>query len=208
MSRLRLVGLALALAALGGVVIGLAASVVGWAQAKPALPEFHGQATWSPGELRAPRFALHDQNGALVSLTSLRRRPVLLTFLDSRCSSRCPLEGRQLAVMLRSMAPSVRPTLLIVGVNPRGDTAASVRHAASAWQLTGPWEWHWLRGTRRELARVWRAYGIMVQPTSNDITHGMALYLIDGRGFERAAYLFPFLPNFVALDLRRLAEHV
>ena len=38
----------------------------------------------------------------------------------------------------------------------------------------------------RELERVWRAYGIGVEPTTNDITHGMALYLIDRRGFERA----------------------
>jgi hypothetical protein len=34
----------------------------------------------------------------------------------------------------------------------------------------------------------------------------MALYLIDRRGDERAGYLFPFLPNFVALDLRTLAR--
>jgi hypothetical protein len=34
--------------------------------------------------------------------------------------------------------------------------------------------------------------------------HGLVLYLIDRRGFERTGYLFPFLPNFVALDLRTL----
>jgi cytochrome oxidase Cu insertion factor (SCO1/SenC/PrrC family) len=108
-------------------------------------------------------------------------------------------------MMLRRMEPAVRPALLIVGVNPSGDTPSSIRQAMRKWRLTGPWQWHWLRGTRSQLERVWRAYGIGVEPTTNDVTHGMALYLIDRRGFERTGYLFPFLPNFVSLDLRTLA---
>ena len=204
MSRVRLAALVLALGALAGVGIGLiASSLTGQAQA--GSPELHGQASWSPGERRAPSFALLDQEGRRVSLAALRR-PVLLTFLDSRCHGQCPIEGRQLGIMLRRMAPATRPKLLIVGVNPSGDTPASIRHALRTWRLTGPWQSHWLHGSRRELARVWRAYGIGVEPTTNDVTHGMALYLIDRRGFERAGYLFPFLPNFVALDLRALAE--
>jgi cytochrome oxidase Cu insertion factor (SCO1/SenC/PrrC family) len=205
LSRVRLVALVLALGALGGAGIGLiVATVAGRAQATPGLPELHGQASWTPGERRAPSFALRDQSGRRVSLAALRR-PVLLTFLDSRCHAQCPIEGSQLGMMLRRMAPVVRPTLLIVGVNPSGDTPPSIRHAMRKWRLAGPWPWHWLRGSERELQGVWRAYGIGVEPTTNDVTHGMALYLIDRRGFERAGYLFPFLPNFVALDLRTLA---
>jgi hypothetical protein len=52
---------------------------------------------------------------------------------------------------------------------------------------------------------VWRAYGVTVEPGSNDIVHSLALYLIDRRGDERTAYLFPFLPSFVQRDLARLA---
>lgn len=206
MSRVRLAALALVLGALAGVGIGLiATSLTGGAQARASLPGLHGQASWAPRERRAPSFALLDQSGRRVPLAALRR-PVLLTFLDSRCHGQCPIEGRQLGTMLRRMAPAARPTLLIVGVNPSGDTPASIRHAMRKWRLAGPWQWHWLRGTRRELEGVWRAYGIGVEPATNDVTHGMALYLIDRRGFERAGYLFPFLPNFVALDLRALAE--
>ena len=108
--------------------------------------------------------------------------------------------------MLRDMPPATRPTLVIVSVNPAGDTPASIRHAMSQWELTGGWRWHWLRGSRAQLARVWSAYGIGVDPGTNDVTHGMALYLIDKRGDQRSGYLFPFLPNFVALDLRTLAR--
>jgi cytochrome oxidase Cu insertion factor (SCO1/SenC/PrrC family) len=108
--------------------------------------------------------------------------------------------------MLARMAPAVRPTLVVVGINPSGDTPSSIRHAMAKWRLAGPWEWHWLRGTYSQLERVWSAYGITVEPGTNDIAHGMALFLIDRHGFERTGYLFPFLPNFVALDLQKLAE--
>jgi cytochrome oxidase Cu insertion factor (SCO1/SenC/PrrC family) len=205
LSRVRVAVLVLGLGALGGTGIGLIVATFTGAQAKAGLPALHGQASWTAGERRAPTIFLPDQSGRRVSLEALRR-PVLLTFFDSRCRGQCPIEGRQLGIMLRRMAPAARPTLLIVGVNPSGDTPTSIRHAMRTWGLTGPWQWHWLRGPRHELERVWRAYGIAVEPMTNDVTHGMALYLIDRRGFERAGYLFPFLPNFVALDLRALAE--
>lgn len=207
MSRLRLAALALGLAAAaGGWLAFVVPSGTSDAQFKPSMPKLHGQVSWGPHERSAPTFALRDQDGERVSLARLRTRPVLLTFLDSECHEECPIEGRQLGTMLRQMPAAVRPTLAIVSVNPSGDTPASIRHATREWGLAGPWTWHWLRGSHAELARVWRAYGIGVEPTSNDITHGMALSLIDKRGDQRAGYLFPFLPNFVALDLRALAR--
>lgn len=207
MNRRRLAAVAIALGALSGVGVALVAYIaLGSAEGGLALPRMHGQASWSPGERRAPQFELRDHKGAIVSLLKLRDDPVLLTFLDSRCVEQCPIAGRQLGTVLRRMAPADRPTLLIVSVNPADDTPTSIRHAMAAWRLAGPYRWHWLRGTGRELAAVWRDYGITVDPTTGTVTHGLALYLIDGQGFERTGYLFPFLPNFVALDLKTLRE--
>jgi protein SCO1/2 len=208
--RGRLVAMLLALAAVGGVGTGLLAhtladGTVESAQALP-LPETHGQVTWEPGQRAAAPLRLRDQDGALVSLAKLRGRPILLTFLDSHCQQQCPLIGAQLGTLLRELAPADQPTLVVVSVDPPGDTEASIRRAMAAWRLAGPWRWHWLRGTRRELAPVWAAYGITVEPTTNDVTHGLSLYLIDRQGFQRAGYLFPFLPNFVKLDLEKLAR--
>lgn len=207
MSRARLAALALALAAVSGALLGLVIHLAGaGARAGPTLPELHGQATWSPRERPAPRLVLRDQDGALVSLAELRGRHALLTFFDSRCDDQCPIAGHQLGTILRRMAAADRPTLLVVSVNPAGDTPASIRRAMREWRLAGPWRWHWLRGTHRQLERVWKDYGITVEPTTHDIGHGLVLYLIDREGFQRTGYLFPFLPNFVALDLRTLAR--
>jgi cytochrome oxidase Cu insertion factor (SCO1/SenC/PrrC family) len=205
--RPRLVLLAIAAGAILGIGSGLVVHSLAGEQAEGGLglPSLHGQVSWSAGERPAPPFALRDQTGAFVSLGGLRSRPVLLTFFDSHCVEQCPIMGRQLADLLRRMPSADRPTLVLVSVNPAGDTPASIRRAMREWRLAGPWRWHWLRGTKRELASVWRDYGITVEPTTNDITHGLALYLIDRKGFERPGYLFPFLPNFVTLDLQRLA---
>lgn len=207
-SRRRLFALLLAVGAVGGSTLGLLAHVAFGTPDRdgPALPELHGQASWASGTHKAPSFRLRDQSGSWISLKRLRGRPVLLTFFDSRCVEQCPVTGKQLARVLRRLAPRERPTIVIVSVNPRGDTSASIRHATRAWDLEGPWRLHWVGGKRPALARVWRSYGITVQPTTNDVTHGLALYLIDRQGFQRTGYLFPFLPNFVGLDLVRLAR--
>ncbi len=55
-----------------------------------------------------------------------------------------------------------------------------------------------------ELGRVWSAYGIEVDPTSHDIIHSAALYIVDRRGDERSGYVAPFLPKLVTADVRAL----
>ncbi|MBA3841856.1 MAG: SCO family protein [Actinobacteria bacterium] len=194
----------LAAALLGGSAGGvLAARLHGRAAVRPAA--LHGQMTWAAGTRRAPAFALRDQSGVLVSPARLRGAPVVLTFLDSKCTEVCPLEGRELAAVLQSLPASTRPSLVVVSVDPAGDTPASIAVAMKKWGLAGPWRWHWLRGSQSQLAAVWKEYGVEVEPTSNDIVHGLALYLIDGSGDERSGYLFPFLRGFMRSDLAQLA---
>jgi cytochrome oxidase Cu insertion factor (SCO1/SenC/PrrC family) len=196
----------LACLAVAGVVAGVAIGALRHARRHPLVPDFHGQATWGDGARPAPPFALRDQRGTLVSLRALRGRPVLLTFLDSRCTQECPIAGRELGSILRRLPAAQRPALVVVSVDPRGDTPAGIRRALAKWKLAGPWAVHWLNApTRAALARVWRAYGVVVEPATNDIVHSLALYLIDRNGDERTGYLFPFLQSFVQRDLTRLA---
>jgi hypothetical protein len=44
------------------------------------------------------------------------------------------------------------------------------------------------------------------QAVGGDIAHTEAVYLIDRRGFERSAYLYPFGAQFLLDDLRALAR--
>jgi cytochrome oxidase Cu insertion factor (SCO1/SenC/PrrC family) len=214
-SRLRAgwIATALAAAALLGVGIGVAvrlsrdSSTSAPAASTPLRNGLHGQATWAAGALPAPPIStLVDQAGRRFSLASLHGRTVTIAFFDSYCTQACPLEGRALAVAERSLPVAERPVLVVVSVNPR-DTPASTRRAIHKWGLAGVAGWHWLRGTHALLARVWKAYHIFVAPPANgDIAHTEALYLIDRRGDERSAYLYPFAPRFVTGDLATLSR--
>jgi cytochrome oxidase Cu insertion factor (SCO1/SenC/PrrC family) len=127
-----------------------------------------------------------------------------MEFFDSHCHQECPLAGRTLSAAERSLPLDQRPVLVVVSVNPL-DTPASTRAAVRAWGLTlAPW--HWLRGSHAQLAAVWKAYHIFVQPQKGDISHTEALYLIDRHGDERSGYLFPYVPARVAHDMQALAS--
>jgi protein SCO1/2 len=194
-----------AAAAVVGVMAGVVAHLLDSSPARrPALPlpELHGQATWPAGARPAPPFTLRDVLGGDVSLASTHGHVTLITFLDSHCRELCPIVGRALGDVQRSLPNRSKPEVLIVSVNPAGDTAASVRSAARRWRIGS--RWRWLSGTRRQLAAVWRSYGIVVRPTTNDIVHGAAVYLVDPGGYARASYLAPLLPNFLVLDIRRV----
>lgn len=175
------------------------------AHVQPVRPALAGDAVWKAGARTAPDFNLQDQDGRLVSLAGLHGQVVLLAFMDSHCKLLCTLEGPTLHRILGRLGPashSVR--LLVVSVNPWGDTAASSIRAGDHWGFTGPWRW--LRGTPAQLRPVWRGYGIEVQQTFGDVSHSSAVYLIDRQGYERAGFNYPFPANAVARDLRRLAR--
>ncbi len=174
--------------------------------ASPGATALHGQATWAAGARPAPPIStLRDQSGHRFSLAWLRGRTVAMEFFDSHCRQQCPLAGRALAAAERALPRAQRPVLVVVSVNPL-DTSASARAAIRAWGLTGVGSWHWLMGTHAQLAPVWKAYDITVAPEKGDISHTEALYLIDRRGDERSGYLYPYIPGFVAHDMRTLAR--
>jgi protein SCO1/2 len=204
-SRL-LLPLAAVLAAAVGIGFGIGLHIALRSQpvtSEPALPAVHGQAVWPAGKRRAPAFSLKDQNGSLVSLAAQQGRPAIVAFMDPLCRQECPIEGRGISLAVRQLAPAQRPAILIVSVNPKA-LAADAKIAARKWGIKG--DWHWLLGSHAQLAPVWRAYRITVLPKTHDIVHSTAIYVIDRKGFERAGFIAPFLPQFVADDLRLLAR--
>ena len=194
------------LAATVGVAVGLGAALVHNDKQSSVtnleVQPLAAQTTWASGVKRAPSFSLRDQAGRLVSLHTLRGRPVLLTFLDSVCKLECPVEGLVLRDVQRRLAGTGAVTA-VVSVDPWADTGATAKAFArkSKWQGT----WYWLLGTRARLSPIWRAYGIPVRRERGDIAHSVALYLIDSHGYLRAGYLFPFSASTVAHDVRAVA---
>lgn len=189
-----------------GVGVALHGRLSGSAPAAPplALPALNGSATWRAGERPAPAFSLLDQHGRPVTLASLRGRTAVVTFLDAGCTGSCPVELRLLDAALSELAPSVRPRVVVVSVDPARDIPARI--AAALRRLGLPAGTLWARGPRARLERVWAAYRISVQRVGGRLVHSYALYVLDRRGDERAGFLLPFIPGLLAGDLRRLAR--
>ncbi|HEY5333436.1 MAG TPA: SCO family protein [Solirubrobacterales bacterium] len=200
---------AIAAAAVVGVLLGLGLHALtddgtAGARWRPST-EVRGQAVWPQGLRRAPEISLVDSASKRFTLASVRGEPAVITFMDSQCHQECPLVGRALAAGLRQVPRAERPMVIAVSVDPWEDTPASARRAMKRFGLAG-FRWRWLLGRKAQLAAVWRRYHIQVRRTTGDIEHTDAVYLVDSRGFERAGMVYPFLPTWVAVDLKTLAS--
>jgi protein SCO1 len=136
----------------------------------------------------APDFTLADQNGAAVSLAAFRGHEVLLTFMDPKCTTQCPIVGQELGSVEASLPAGVKPVLLVVSVAP-GRTAADVGAFVSHVKWNAGW--HWLLGNQAQLQAVWAMYHIAVQPTTGDVLHDETLYVVDPQGRIRVGYNAP-----------------
>jgi protein SCO1/2 len=159
--------------------------------------ELHGPAS-------ATDFALRDQYGHVIRLSAQRGKLVLITFLYTHCTDICPLIANQLNQALREMyhqRSSV--SVLAVSVDPVGDTPRAVRAYAREHRLLP--EFHYLMGSRAELAKVWQAYNVLVlQRNPESVGHSGYIYLLDRTGKPRVFYSAKATAGQVAHDLRLL----
>jgi len=167
-------------------------------------------ATWPAGARPAPDFRLRDQDGAEVSISGFRGRPVIVTFIDPLCRTYCPLEGRRLNGVVRRFPAATRPVIVAVSVNVAGNGRANLRTVVRKWGLVP--QWRWAVGSEEQLARVWKRYhvGVLVQTkkiagvTVRDVVHTEAAYVVDANGYERALFLWPYTADAVDRTLRAL----
>jgi hypothetical protein len=118
------------------------------AQKHPHLPQL------IPRSSSSRRSGSRGRRGSPPACSRWPKPPRDWTFWDSHCNQECPLAGSALASAERSLPRAQRPVLVVVSVNPL-DTPASSRAAIRRWNLAGAAPWHWLMGTRAQLAPVW-----------------------------------------------------
>jgi protein SCO1/2 len=169
------------------------------------------------GEIRpakqAPEIALRDWTGRPVRLAQYRGKAVLLTFVYDHCPDTCPLIVSKLHQALVELGPSAsKAQIVAVSVDPVGDTPKTVRAFLTERQMLGRMDY--LIGSKKQLAPVWKAYGIDVggsperreSPRNRTVSHSAIIYGITGRGKELSLYDQLFKPSEVAHDVPLLAS--
>jgi protein SCO1/2 len=153
-----------------------------------------------------PDFALRDQAGQMVKLRAERGKLVLLTFLYTECHDVCPLVAGNLNVALKRLgAERKNVRVLAISVDPIGDTRKAVRRYVRDHQLLP--QFHYLIGSKRELAPVWTAYSVAsIRRKGGDVDHTLYTLLVDRRGKARVLYDATALPGEILHDLRLVLE--
>ena len=142
----------------------------------------------SLGGVRAPDFRLVNQFGQRVSLSQFRGKVVVLAFVDSECTTICPLTTVSMVAAKRLLgAAGSQVQLLGVDANPKATSVSDVMAYSREHGMVNQWDF--LTGSPAQLEAVWRAYHIAVQIQRGMIDHTPALFVIDQRGRERKIYL-------------------
>jgi protein SCO1/2 len=190
--RAIVLGIALALMLVAGIV------AAGLRRDRPAPGAYAGTPVDPPKT--ASDFVLIDGKGKPAHLLDARKPIEFLFFGYTHCPDECPLAMASLGRAYRSLTPSQRAgvRVVFVTVDPDRDRAPVVERYVKSFDA----DFVGLTGTRTELARVWTAYGVTVDPATKEIGHGDAIYAIDAN--EKVVLVYP--PDTRAADLAKDAR--
>ena len=128
------VALAVGLIAIGFVPLTVGALLVARRSGGPAGdsslgPQGAYRGSRPPVGSRAPDFRLKSYRGADVRMRGLRGKVVLVTFLDTRCTTKCPVIATILGESIGQLPESARrkTVALAISVDPKHDTPESAR---------------------------------------------------------------------------------
>jgi protein SCO1/2 len=160
-----------------------------------------------PAEL-APPLALRNYLGQPVNIDSYKGKVVLVTFLYTTCPDICPLITSDLRVALNEMGPKLasKVQIIAVSVDPRVDTPKSVAAFLARHGMTGRMKY--LIGSVKELARVWKAWGVGSEQDANQpqfVNHTAFVYGITASGKRLTLYAASFQPKEIVHDVPLLA---
>lgn len=138
------------------------------------------------GNAPAPGFQLLTQTGKRVSLRALRGKVVVLEFMDPRCTDICPIVSQEFIQadhLLQSQQSHV--VFVAVNVNQYHESIQDVSTFSREQGLNRLPNWYFLTGSTQALQKVWREYGVFVQPNkTGDVVHSSLMFFINSRGIE------------------------
>src|SRR5712691_2157113 len=135
-----------------------------------------------PAQIQMPQFALRNYKGRVIRSRELLGKVTLVTFLDTDCTTKCPIIATEIGDGLRLLTEKERRDVvpLAFSVNPVSDTPRRVRAFLHRRQAGGL---DFLLGTVKKLRPVWRSFDIVAAAeTGNADIHSADVRIFDRRG--------------------------
>jgi protein SCO1/2 len=154
------------------------------------LPPKKGEIGRQEVHISVSDFTLTDQENRRFQFANTRGKLVLATFIFTSCPDVCPLFTAKLVALQRALQEKKRADywLLSITTDPERDTPAVLKSYATQFRVDFS-HWSFLTGSRAELAKVWKIFGVNVRKTSGgQIQHTALTTLIDREGVRRVNY--------------------
>lgn len=135
-------------------------------------------------------FRLTNQDGKAFQFANSRGKLILVTFVFTSCPDVCPLFTANFASIQRALdEKKIKDYLLLsITTDPERDTAAVLKDYGGRFKARFE-HWFFLTGTRAELGKVWKIFGVNVIKTeSGQVQHTSFTTLIDRQGKRRVDY--------------------
>jgi protein SCO1 len=135
-------------------------------------------------------FKLTDQDGKPFKFSDTRGKLALVTFIFTTCPDVCPLLTAKLAAIQRTLEENKLRDyfLLSITTDPERDTATALKQYASHFKADFH-NWSFLTGSRQEIAKVWKLFGVNVTKNeSGQVRHTSLTTLVDHQGNRRVDY--------------------
>lgn len=177
--------------------------------ASTAKVDYKAEAVLSPATAEPP-LKLRNYLGQPVDIDQFRGKPVLITFVYTHCPDVCPLMISNLRVAQNLMGKDgpQKAQVIAVSVDSKGDTPKTVRAFLKAHEMTGRMQY--LIGSQRELASVWKAWGVGSERDAKNpdfVEHSGLVYGITASGKRAVLYSASFKPAAIVHDVPLLAAN-
>jgi protein SCO1/2 len=138
---------------------------------------------------------LMDQSGKAFELDDAKGKVVAITFVYTKCPDVCPLFTAKFASIQRELEQKQKNEkqspdylLLTITTDPEYDTPAQLKAYAEHFKPDFS-KWRFLTGTKQELAKLWKDFGVSVRKSADGhVQHTALTTVIDRRGVRRVDY--------------------